>query len=136
MEPSVLDTPFTIPTMQAESPHGAIYLFRTAHQHHAQLALLADQKASILIGASSVIVTVILAKADMLAMPIPLLVLGTTCVFAGLLAIIGIVTAYHWKRRRMAEPNLIFFGFFAEITGRSTSGTCGGFCVSSGRREV
>jgi hypothetical protein len=70
---------------------------------------------------SSVIVTVILAKADMLATPIPLLVLGTTCVFAGLLAIIAVVPAYHWKRRRIVEPNLLFSGSFAEMTEQMTA---------------
>lgn len=89
---------------------------RTTHQYHAQLTALADQKASILIGASSVILILILSKWQMVAMPLPLLVLGATCMFAALLATIAVVPAFRWKRRRIAESNPLFFGSFAEMT--------------------
>jgi hypothetical protein len=101
--------------MLAESPHSAIYLLRTTHQYHAQLIVLADQKASILIGVSSVIVTLVLSKWDLAATPAAPLVLAATCALAALLAVVAVVPSFHWQRRKTSEPNPLFFGSFAEM---------------------
>lgn len=97
-------------------PPSAIYLLRTMHQYHTQMTALADQKASLLIGASLVIFTVTLAQWRTGAMTAALILLGVTAVIAALLAMVAVVPAFRWKTRGQAEPNPLFFGFFAEMT--------------------
>jgi hypothetical protein len=46
--------------------HDVIYALRTAHQHQSQLLALADQKANILVGILSVVLTIIFTKVDIM----------------------------------------------------------------------
>lgn len=104
------------PDIGDSAPHSVIYLLRTMHQYHAQMTALADQKASLLIGASLVIFTVTLAQWRTGAMTAALVVLGVTAVIAALLAMVAVVPSFRWKTRGEAEPNPLFFGSFAEMT--------------------
>lgn len=42
--------------------HNVIYLLRTTHHYHTQMAMLADQKASVPVGVCLVVFTVILSR--------------------------------------------------------------------------
>jgi hypothetical protein len=80
------------------------------------MAMLADQKASILVGVCLVVFTVILSRWTTESMSVALLVLGATAVIAALLAIMAVVPAFRWNLHSRGEPNPLFFGSFAQLS--------------------
>lgn len=91
----------------------SIYMLRTTHQHHVQLSAMADLKANILITASSILLSVIIALSadDDFAVSLAVLAAGTV---AGLFfAVIAVVPKF--RRSRPDAFNTLFFGSFAHI---------------------
>lgn len=102
------------------SPHdpvaaaNAIHLLRTTQQHHAQLSAMADQKASILIGATFVVFTIILREGLDQALSPALLVLAVSAFVSASLGVMAILPSI--QTRPGQNPNYLFFGAFAHLT--------------------
>lgn len=92
----------------------AIHLLRTTQQHHAQLSAMADQKASILIGATFVVFTIILREGLDQALSPALLVLAASAFVSASLGVMAILPSI--QTRPGQNPNYLFFGAFAHLT--------------------
>ena len=96
------------------TPANAIHMVRTTQQAHYQLSQMADQKASILMGATFVIFTITVGQSRNGALaPLPLLVLGAFAFFSAALAVMAILPAT--RVRRSGPVNLLFFGSFTRF---------------------
>ena len=95
-------------------PPNAIHVIRTAQQINVQLSAMADQKASILMGATFVIFTITVSQAHGATPPLPLLILGAAAFLSAVCAVLAIVPATGLKRRE-GRTNLLFFGSFAGL---------------------
>jgi hypothetical protein len=95
-------------------PVNAVNVIRTAQQINVQLSAMADQKASILMGAAFVIFTIAINQAHGALPPLPLLILGASAFAAAVCAVLAIMPAVGTKPRGPA--NLLFFGSFAHLT--------------------
>jgi hypothetical protein len=94
-------------------------LLRTVQQHHVQLSLMADTKASLLITISSIILTIALSRSGDPQFRGALLTLAAACLLSLLLAIIAVLPTFARPRRgprRNAKPNILFFGHFAHLS--------------------
>lgn len=91
----------------------AIDMLVAVHRAHVTLSQMADQKASILMGATFVIFTITIGQAKGAGAPLPLLILGGFAFFAAVLAVLAILPHVHTIR--MARPNLLFFGSFTQL---------------------
>jgi Family of unknown function (DUF5706) len=94
------------------SPNAA-HLVRTVQQSHVQLSAMADQKASILMGATFVIFTITIGQARGGDAPLPLLILGAAAFLSAVFAILAILPATHY--RGLGPDNLLFFGAFTQL---------------------
>ena len=95
-------------------PANAIHVLRTAQQINVQLSAMADQKASILMGATFVIFTIAVGQSHGQTPPLPLLILGGAAFAAAVCAVLAISPATRLGRRR-GRLNLLFFGSFAAL---------------------
>ena len=91
----------------------AVHLLRTTQLAHFQLSAMADQKASILMGASFVIFTIAVGQARGAGAPLPLLILGGFSFLSAICAVIAVLPSF--GGRRAGEPNLLFFGSFTDL---------------------
>ncbi|MDB5684429.1 MAG: hypothetical protein JWM75_2127 [Sphingomonas bacterium] len=92
----------------------AAHLVRTTQLIHVQLSQMADQKASILMGATFVIFTIAIGQTKGGALPsLPLLILGAAAFFSAVLAVLAILPATHYHAT--PNPNLLFFGTFTHF---------------------
>ena len=99
---------------QGTRARGAIdNLLRTVQQHHVQLSVMADTKASILITVSSIIATISLSRMNEPKIRPALLTLAIACLFALVLAIWAVLPTF---AKRRGSRNLLFFGHFADMT--------------------
>lgn len=92
----------------------AIHLLRTTQQHHAQLSAMADQKASILIGATFVVFTIILRDGMDRALSPPLVILAISAFVSAALGVMAILPSIQTKRGQ--NPNYLFFGSFSHLS--------------------
>jgi hypothetical protein len=92
-------------------PPNAVHLVRTVQQSHVQLSAMADQKASILMGATFVIFTITIGQARGGHAPLPLLILGAAAFFSAAFAVLAILPA----TRAPDAGNLLFFGSFTQL---------------------
>lgn len=91
----------------------AAHLVRTTQQIHVQLSQMADQKASILMGATFVIFTIAIGRSHDGPTALPLLILGGAAFFSAIFAVLAILPASNVKG---AGPvNLLFFGSFGQL---------------------
>lgn len=91
-----------------------IHVMRTTQQMHLQLSQMADQKASILMGATFVIFTIAIGQGHGAMPPLPLAILGVFAFASAVLAILVVVPVT--GRRREVQPlNLLFFGSFTAL---------------------
>ena len=91
-------------------------LLRTAQQHHVQLSVMADTKASILITISSIVMTIALSRASDPQLRPALLTLAAACLISLMLAIGAVLPTFARSKRRSAERNILFFGHFAQMS--------------------
>jgi len=89
-------------------------MLRTIQQHHVQLSVMADTKASILITISSIVLTLALSRSDIPLLRPALITIAVSSLISLLLAIIAVVPTF--RRRRDMNPNLFFFGHFASMS--------------------
>lgn len=92
---------------------------RTVQQHHVNLSAMADQKASLLIGASFVVLTILFSQIESGEVSIPLLTLGIPTIIACVLAVLAVSPAIKsTNSRQKSMPlslNILFFGHFAQM---------------------
>lgn len=93
----------------------AIHLVRTAQQLTMQLSQMADQKASILMGATFVVFTVAIGQAGRTEFAIALLVLALFAFISALLAVMAVLPRATPVPSGAKEPNLLFFGEFSHM---------------------
>ena len=94
-------------------PSNAVHVVRTVQQIHVQLSQMADQKASILMGATFVIFTITIGQARGPATPLPLLILGAAAFFSAVFAVLAIIPST--KSQAGGRLNLLFFGSFTTL---------------------
>lgn len=114
----------TVRQLEKQSESGAQYfrttkarssvdnLLRTVQQHHVQLSVMADMKASILITVSSIVATIALSRASEPRLRPALLTLAVSCLISLLLAMIAVLPTF---AKRHGTRNLLFFGHFADM---------------------
>lgn len=91
----------------------AIHLIRTTQQMQLQLSAMADQKASILMGATFVVFTISINQASKGNLDPALLVLGASAFLSAVLAILAVIPAVSPKP---GQPlNMLFFGSFTQL---------------------
>ena len=95
-------------------PPNAVHMMRTTQLAHLQLSAMADQKASILMGASFVIFTITVGQARGAAAPLPLLILGGFAFLSAICAVMAVLPSIS-TRRSKAPLNLLFFGSFTDL---------------------
>ncbi len=91
----------------------AVHLIRTSQTIHVSLSQMADQKASILMGATFVIFTITVGRAQGGDAPLPLLILGGTAFLSAVCAVLAIVPVTRLDKTR--PVNLLFFGSFTQV---------------------
>ncbi len=94
-----------------EWPMQSIQLLRTVQQHHVQLSIMADQKASMLIGATFVVFTIAIAQSGSGNASLPMLVLAISSFLSAGLAALAVMPSSGPKPG--ARPNPLFFGVFS-----------------------
>ena len=94
-------------------PPSAVHMARSAVSNQMHLSAMADQKASILVGAAFVIFTIAVGHSDGKGAPLPLLILGGTAFLSAVFAVLSILPAVRYRKR--APLNLMFFGSFAGL---------------------
>jgi hypothetical protein len=93
-------------------------LLRTVQQHHVQLSLMADTKASLLITISSIVLTIALSRSGDPHLRPALLTLAAACLLALLLAIIAVLPTFAPRGVRSGKlpRNILFFGHFGMMS--------------------
>ena len=98
-------------------PPNAVHLLRTAVQTNLTLSQMADQKASILMGATFLVFTLSVGQASRGAVPLVLLVLGASAFVSAVLAILALMPSIAAPRGKVPDgANLLFFGVFAKLS--------------------
>lgn len=101
------DAPFT--------PH-AIHLVRTTMQVNLTLSQMADQKASMLMGATFVVFTISVGQASRGDFPIALSVLALSSFLSALCAVAAILPSIRPPNVAPGSENLLFFGVFTQLS--------------------
>ena len=109
------------PTAPARNADGfsvqAIHLVRTTQQIQVTMSQMADQKASIMMGATFVVFTISVGQASRGDFPYALMVLAISAFVSALCAIAAILPSIRPPRRAGAErDNLLFFGVFQQFS--------------------
>ena len=96
-------------------PVSAVHMMRQVQANHVQFSAIADQKASILMGASFVIFTLAIGQARGTAVPLALLILGGAAFLSAIFAFIAVIPVTRQKKS-LETSNLLFFGSFAHLS--------------------
>ena len=95
----------------------AAHLVRTALQANLTLSQMADQKASILMGATFVVFTLSIGQASRGPEPLALVVLGTAALVSALFAIAALMPSVAAPHGEVGErDNLLFFGVYSRLS--------------------
>ena len=101
----------------------AAHLVRTALQANLTLSQVADQKASILMGATFLVLTLSVGQAVKGNVPPALLVLGATALVSATLAILALMPKVTASGSDVPESaNLLFFGVYAHLSEEEFAG--------------
>ena len=98
----------------AYSPH-AIHLMRTAQVNTLTLSQMADQKASILMGATFLVFSLSVSRALIGEMPVSLALLALFSFLSSLCAVIAVLPSTSAGRGKSGRPNKLFFGHFTRF---------------------
>lgn len=101
------------PRTRPFSPH-AIHLVRTSIQANMTLSQMADQKASILMGATFVVFTIVVGQARSGTIPISLGVLAISAFLSAMCAVYAVLPSVG-QNTLPVNPNKLFFGHFTAI---------------------
>ena len=97
---------------RAFSPH-AIHLMRTAQLNGLTQARMADQKASILLGATFLVFSLSISRALAGDVPVALSVLAGFSFASSLCAVMAVLPSVSRPKRAQDSANLLFFGHYA-----------------------
>lgn len=95
-----------------------VQLLRTIQQHHAQLSGHADQKASFLIAASLVVLTIIFSRSSEEEISLTLIVLAAFTLGSTFFAALAIIPRCRPQAGRAHKFNLFYFGSFSQLSER------------------
>jgi len=114
------EAPPAVATPSMPSPTGfsnhAIHLVRTSQQLNLSLSQMADQKASILMGATFVVFTIAVGQAKNGPVPISLAMLALSAFASALCAVYAVLPAIRPPRKGLSgKPNKLFFGHFTQL---------------------
>ena len=108
--------------MQDSSPPSPtserVQLLHTVHQNHTRLSAIADLKASILVGSSLIVLTLIFSKLDTGDLSITLVVLAAFLLASSVFAVFATLPRSKPEAGRAHKFNLFFFGSFAQLSER------------------
>lgn len=93
----------------------AIHLMRTAQLNGLTQARMADQKASILLGATFLVFSLSISRALTGSLPIALSVLACFAFASSLCAVIAVLPSVEPARAKGQKMNLLFFGHYSEL---------------------
>lgn len=93
----------------------AVHLVRTATQTNLALSQMADQKASILMGATFVVFTIAIGQASRGQFTLSLLVLAASAFVSAMFAVAAILPSISPSPGAQGTPNLLFFGVFTQL---------------------
>ena len=93
----------------------AVHLLRTTQQIQYQLSQMADQKASLLMGATFVIFTITVGQIKSGGAPTALLILGATAFLSALLAVMAVLPSTKVPPQAHGPSNMLFFGSFTQM---------------------
>lgn len=93
----------------------AVQMVRTVTQVNLQLSQMADQKASILMGATFVVFTISVGQASRGEFPVALLVLACSAFLSALCAVAAVLPSFRPPRAEPGRENLLFFGVFTQL---------------------
>ena len=93
----------------------AIYLVRTVTQANLALSQMADQKASILMGATFVVFTIAVGQASRGDFPLALLVLACSAFVSAFCAVTAIMPSVKPPASAPGTENILFFGIFTQL---------------------
>ena len=108
-------------TAQAPFTNERVQLLRTVQQHHVQLSSMADQKASFLIAASLVVLTIIFGRTGTDNLSLTLIVLAAFTLASSFFAVLAVLPRCHPAGGRAQKFNLLFFGSFSQLSEREFS---------------
>jgi hypothetical protein len=95
-------------------------LLRTTQQYHFQLSMMADQKANIIIAATSILFTISLSNFDFKEMLWGFVVLAFFSLIALIYAILAVYPSYESRKNDKTQGigsiNLLFFGHFTQFS--------------------
>lgn len=94
----------------------AIHLLRTTQQMQLQLSQMADQKASILMGATFVSFTISIGQVAAGHATLALVILATFALLAVILSMMVVMPQLGVAGKRRLEGNLLFFGEFSAMS--------------------
>ena len=100
-----------------KSPYSpnAVHLVRTTQQINLTLSQMADQKASILMGATFVVFTISVGQASRQGVTAAILVLALFSFISAMLAVFAILPSIATKPSPGGSPNILFFGTFTAM---------------------
>lgn len=93
----------------------AVHLVRTVTQTNLTLSQMADQKASILMGATFVVFTISIGQARGGTVPFALLALAGFSFLSAMCAVAAVLPSISGKGGGGGRPNLLFFGTFTHL---------------------
>jgi hypothetical protein len=102
--------------MNVEPRQSIVYLLRTTQQHHVHLSAMADQKASFLIAASFVMLTILFGQMKQGGLSLPLGVLAVSTLVAAVFAVLAVMPRSNIKTIKGLEMNPLFFGHFSLLS--------------------
>lgn len=111
-----LASPAAKPDSSASYTRDAIYLVRTVTQANLMLSQMADQKASILMGATFLVFTIAVGQISKGSVPIYLVVLALSAFVSAVCAVAAIMPAVKPPPVVPGSENLLFFGVFTQLT--------------------
>lgn len=101
-----------------QSHDHAIHMLRTVVQQHLNLSMMADQKANMLLGVSSVVMALVVREGRLESLTPAVLVMGAFSFAAALMCMLAVIPSIGGPKpdtRPEAKPNLLFFGIFSEL---------------------
>ncbi|MFC4293589.1 Pycsar system effector family protein [Novosphingobium tardum] len=109
--------PVATPSMLSPTGYSnhAIHLVRTLQQVTLAFSQMADQKASILMGATFVVFTIAVGQAKNGSVPWSLSVLALFAFLSALCAVFAVLPSIGGSKKGDGPPNKLFFGFFTSI---------------------
>lgn len=92
-----------------------IYMLRTTQQHHVQLSMMADQKASFLIAASFVVLSILAGYFADGKITYTMLFVAAILLSASVFAILAVMPRHKYRHPVSKTDNILFFGNFSQL---------------------